>query len=127
MENKYGFVIDTDQYSGNFERELTAYMTGIVGECEVGKNFVEEDISDYFEELIMQVADDNGTFRPCEVYKNNKESSHPNSSVIIYFFEKPTLENITILKERALQFSRDFKIQGFRLVSFITTITESEI
>ena len=37
MQNeKYLFVIDTDSYSGNFEREMCAYCTGQIGDCEVG-------------------------------------------------------------------------------------------
>jgi hypothetical protein len=31
------FVVDTDTYAGNFEREMCAYITGQVGECEVGE------------------------------------------------------------------------------------------
>ena len=34
---RYGFVVDTESYAGNFERELVAYMTGEIGVCEVGK------------------------------------------------------------------------------------------
>ncbi|KKK83825.1 hypothetical protein LCGC14_2789530, partial [marine sediment metagenome] len=30
------FIIDTDSYAGNFEREMCAYITGRVGECGVG-------------------------------------------------------------------------------------------
>ena len=29
MEKYYGFVIDTNNYSGNFEREIAAYLTGV--------------------------------------------------------------------------------------------------
>lgn len=28
----YAFVIDTEQYAGNFEREIGAYCTGTIGE-----------------------------------------------------------------------------------------------
>lgn len=35
---KFTFVIDTEQYAGNFEREMTAYVTGHVGECGVGED-----------------------------------------------------------------------------------------
>ncbi len=28
----YVFIIDTDSYSGNFEREMAAYVAGAVGE-----------------------------------------------------------------------------------------------
>lgn len=37
FEEKLLFVIDTEQYAGDFERQMTAYLTGIVGECGVGK------------------------------------------------------------------------------------------
>jgi len=37
----YKFIIDTDQYAGNFEREMCAYLTGTVGECGVGDEFAE--------------------------------------------------------------------------------------
>jgi hypothetical protein len=35
------FIIDTEDYAGNFERHLCAYLTGQIGECEVG---VEEQV-----------------------------------------------------------------------------------
>lgn len=36
MSSKYILVADTNQYAGNFERELCAYITGQYGECSVG-------------------------------------------------------------------------------------------
>lgn len=30
------FVVDTEQYAGNFERGMCAFMTGMLGECGVG-------------------------------------------------------------------------------------------
>lgn len=35
------FIVDTGSYSGNFEREMVAYMTGCTGECEVGDDLAE--------------------------------------------------------------------------------------
>lgn len=32
----YIFCVDTEQYAGNFERKLCAYMTGAVADCGVG-------------------------------------------------------------------------------------------
>jgi hypothetical protein len=60
-----GFVIDTDSYAGNFERELCAYITGVVGDCGVGSRKIE------FDEIegVAQVADDNGCYRPCAIYE----------------------------------------------------------
>ncbi len=31
------FIVDTNKYSGNFERQMTAYVTGRIGECMVGE------------------------------------------------------------------------------------------
>ena len=31
------FIIDTNQYAGNFERAMCAYCTGMIGQCEVGE------------------------------------------------------------------------------------------
>ena len=36
-------IIDTDTYAGNFERELCAYVTGIVRDCEVGIEIAEKE------------------------------------------------------------------------------------
>ena len=69
----YIFVIDTDTYAGNFEREMTAYMSGQIGECEVGKErkdvFVEEVGDEHlFDNLITSRSDDHGCFRPCAIW-----------------------------------------------------------
>jgi hypothetical protein len=67
------FVIDTDEYAGNFEREMTAFITGCIGECEVGSELteeLEEDglSSDFFDCLITQEPDENGCHRPCKIW-----------------------------------------------------------
>ena len=38
-DDKLFFVIDTDKYSGNFERQLCAYMTGELDESDVGQEY----------------------------------------------------------------------------------------
>lgn len=43
----YIFIIDTDEYSGNFERDLCGYITGCVGDCEVGQEYADK----FFEEM----------------------------------------------------------------------------
>jgi hypothetical protein len=72
----YILVVDTNTYTGNFEREMTAYVTGIVGEC--GKGAAEADAfeDEVFDkhlaftvaELIMQVPDEHCRERPCSVW-----------------------------------------------------------
>ena len=46
-----GFIVDTDKYAGNFERQLCAVAMNAIGDCGVGSNFVdtwdEEDLSGY--------------------------------------------------------------------------------
>jgi len=39
---KCSIIVDTESYSGNFERELTAYCTGAVGDCGVGSDMSDE-------------------------------------------------------------------------------------
>ena len=65
------FVIDTTDYAGNFERELCAYITGCVGECEVGDDmaelFKEETKKEPFENLQWE-SDEHGCARPASIY-----------------------------------------------------------
>lgn len=69
------FVIDTDHYAGNFERQMCAYVTGQTGDCGVGAKQVmifEDEVGDpeKFEDLVGSEADDNGCFRPVKIYPN---------------------------------------------------------
>jgi hypothetical protein len=73
--DKYILCLDTDKYAGNFERDATAYSTGIIGECEVGDDQAElfkvagipQDIVDELEGKIIAVPDEHGCSRPCEI------------------------------------------------------------
>jgi hypothetical protein len=68
------FIIDTDKYSGNFERFMCGYITGQVGECGVGedeatkakKELGNEEI-DFFEYHTEHVEDE-GCHRPCSIW-----------------------------------------------------------
>lgn len=69
----YYFVIDTDKYAGNFEREMTAFITGCVGDCGVGANLTkkitEDGIApDFFDTLIGSEPDEHGCSRPCRIW-----------------------------------------------------------
>lgn len=66
----YKFVIDTDQYSGNFEREMTAYLTGCVGECGVGDEYAElfeKENVDHIDFSNVAFLNDDGCSRPCNI------------------------------------------------------------
>lgn len=70
------FVIDTETYAGNFERELCAYLTGRIGDCGVGQSSAtrfDEDLGetewpDLLEDLVGSESDDHGCSRPCKIY-----------------------------------------------------------
>jgi hypothetical protein len=140
-KNGWAFVIDTDSYAGNFEREMTAYLTGIIGECEVGEELVEREIKKKFEQYVQSVPDEHGCYRPTSCWKSPNSKSY--NSVAIFFYNKPTQEQIDFLKERVKNFDEvyktrgrmakfnknkpEIKILGFRLIEFKSQTKESEI
>ncbi len=102
-------VIDTDQYAGNFEREMTAYVTGILGECGVGNKYsrlAEEEFNDAErgeepnpelvqyadwcqDHIVMNSEGDNSRCnRPCTIWTSRGASCQYNS-VGIYADEIP--------------------------------------
>lgn len=73
------FAIDTTEYSGNFEREMCAFVTGQIGDCEVGRKLAAEArfqlsapeldrVFQWIEEHIVQESDDNGCCRPVSIW-----------------------------------------------------------
>lgn len=153
MSEKIIFVVHTDSYSGNFERQLCAYVTGIVGDCDVGSGLADEfleelgeDNFDIFEALIEQTADENGVCRPCSIYPtpgrlNNGNGKHHDAaegetgwpayeSVAIYLSELPSQEIIDMMKARTLEYAKNhhkpdvLTIKGFELVREMTTVTK---
>jgi hypothetical protein len=163
--NKYGIVIHTDSYAGNFEREMTASITGIAGDCGVGDEFEREDAD--FVALITQEPDESGTHRPCVIYHNPNyynngmgghfkegeeekayehykaailkyREQHPTSSltlhptlhkhyaynsVLIHTNRELTIDEATLVLERARSYSTTIKIEGVQNYSQLTTET----
>lgn len=96
-EGNFGLIIKTNAYAGNFEREMTAYLTGCTGdEDDTGHDFVEELPISF--DNVENVPDENGTYRPVSLDKNA-------NNLIIWFETKPTQEQINFIKERAPKFS----------------------
>jgi len=93
----YKILIKTDSYAGNFERQLCAHLTGHIGECEVGKEYVNEKIYEEFEDCIEQKPDENGHFRPVDLGKNSND-------IVIFFYKQPTRKQIDIIRERIKTF-----------------------
>ena len=73
------FVIDTENYAGNFERQMCAYITGETGDCGVGREEADlfqederegkdEDYEPFDLDLVGSEPDDHGCFRPVKIY-----------------------------------------------------------
>lgn len=121
------FVIDTNYYAGNFERESCAYITGIIGECEVGDDYAKEYTESVdFEKITEQVADEHGCCRPVSIYPS---FSGEYNSIAIFFTELPEDNIISLLKRRALEISKklDYEILGFRWIELKIVTKEREI
>ena len=121
----YRVLVKTNCYAGNFEREMCAFMTGCIGECEVGEEFVDEGVREKFKGFIERKADDNGCFRPVEVGEDSND-------FVIFFREEPSSEQIELMAERAKLFENtrpykyldeDFKFLGIEVLQ-ITTVTK---
>lgn len=132
---RFVFIIDTNDYAGNFARQMTAYLTGEIGECEVGDGMAklfEEEVGkgEYgFYESVTQQPDEHGCFRPTSPMMTPGTDEH--NSVGIFFNEKPSGEAIELMIKRAKKFARKrpdsmeglfddkpFKIRSFRLVRY---------
>lgn len=115
MKQEYGLIIKTDKYTGNFEREMCAYMTGHIGDCEVGNEEAGQFLEKHAQELsgVIKKPDEHGCFRPVEVF-----SYH---SLIIYF-DYPIHENadtLNLLKSRANDYAdkRGILVKEFKVKS----------
>jgi hypothetical protein len=60
-------IVDTNKYSGNFEREMCAFATAQIGECYVGDNEVdaEHPYASWWETNIIEAGD--GCWRPVAI------------------------------------------------------------
>ena len=153
-DNKWIFVIDCDKYSGNYEREMCAFITGQTGECEVGDNEqveFEDDVTDglipdsivkEIEEKIMQVSDDHGTFRPCTIYETpgrgndgmgvhfdvdpetDSKPVYPAYESVAIFFNEKPSPDLIKLMKKRALEFSDAKAKSFRLIEEVTVRTE---
>jgi hypothetical protein len=125
----YIFVAHTNMYSGNFERDMCAFATGLIGECGVGDDYAEQfqeecgmDVYDKFQEMQVSLADEHGCHRPCTIWptpgrKNDGMGKHSNGnagfpayeSVAIFFDQQPKPELIDFMKGRILRFADEYK------------------
>lgn len=139
----FTFIVDTDKYSGNFEREMCAFVTGQVGECGVGDEYADsfeeefgEDFTYKVGDMMEGVPDDHGCFRPVGI--STAPDSDECASVEIYFGDKPDSEIVKMMKERAVFFGKtargrvtdelyDITVLGFRLTETTTETVEHKM
>lgn len=89
----YVLVFDTEQYSGSFERELVAYVTGCSGECGVGAEEAAQALEDlpprvveWLDDHVLHLPDEHGCCRPASVWPtpgwfNDGHGNHHRDSV----------------------------------------------
>lgn len=82
------FIIHTNSYAGNFERDMCAYITGQIGECGRGDKYIDPNIKEIYDPYIIQVDDDEGCKRPVTIYtspyyKNNGLGYHFDSTDVV--------------------------------------------
>lgn len=123
----YVFVIDTNLYSGNFERQMVAYICGAVGQCEVGKkesdiffNQVDPHVAHILRDNTNQQPDDHGCFRPASIWTTPRRYGTSEGafdgdpvenrgypvyeSVAVFFTDLPTNQQSQLIKDRAYDF-----------------------
>ena len=83
----FAFIVVTDQYAGNFERQLCAYMTGCVGDCLVGQECAETHARDGLSpsQNVQNVPDEHGCARPASIWSEDETRG----SVAIWLNEEP--------------------------------------
>ena len=107
METEYVLRIETDKYVGNFEYEMWAYISGVVGDgecgCEMAEVFrndnIDEDIAEWFEDETGSIQDEHGAYRPVQMY------GPPDfRSIEVHFNILPSNEILDFIYERACNF-----------------------
>lgn len=139
----YKFIIDTDQYSGNFERQMCAYITTLVGDCGVGEDIADEALEAASEEdhrmfkrldwLVVSEPDEHGCSRPCSIwatpeYGNNGNGVHARltvenahkfkypayQSVAIHLASEPEVDMLRFMSDRAVAYANKYGASPFR-------------
>ena len=138
--SSYVFIIATDSYTGNFEREMCAFSTGAVGECGVGQE--QADLfraelmpnADEYDPTLFEVndcinlyePDDHGCGRPTSIWEDSKGNYN---ALAIFFNEKPTPVMIDLMKDRSAVYAgkNKIKILGYSMIKREVVVTDVAI
>jgi hypothetical protein len=112
METYYTCRIDTTQYSGNFERQMVAFISGMVGDCDVGAECLEAaeaalpvETAKWLVYNVMFTADGHGCHRPAEAVSTPGGSGC--QSVQMRFGIEPPQFIQDFLRDRAQRFPQE--------------------
>ena len=99
----YSVIIETNEYAGNFECDVCAFITGIAlfgnGSALIQSEFDYSLFSD--DNDVIVTADDECNLTPVGIFSEN------NNSVQIYFNDIPTKEIFELIKIRANIFFKE--------------------
>ena len=136
----YLFIIKTDSYAGNFEREMSGYCSGSVSDDDENHG---EDLAIKFHRQFPEEAEriddiiegkgENPTMY-CGIWQNEDKQYN---NVAIYFGEIPDDDLLDLMKQRAIEYSENrkdccdrpdtFKVLGFSLIKETTTTIYEEL
>lgn len=137
-EKKYEFIVDTDSYSGNFERDLLLYVCGAGTEYSMleleklaAKELTEKQLV-WFEDNLRYDGEYDDA---CEVrHPQNNYQLKPNS-VAILLSKKPTKNILELMVARSKKFCEEGMAKwepkpnfiSARLIEITQTIIETEL
>ena len=123
----YILCLDTTKYAGNFEREMTAYATGSVGDCGVGDEesdrFFEEtkgldqDLIEDLRDAVISRGDDRGCSRPCAIQPGPANNYHTIGIFLGRPLENDALKLVIKRSEEYLTATKHASLTGVRLVT----------
>ena len=133
VDAPYILLVHTDKYSGGFERQMCAYMTGFTGDCGVGEEeaerFQEDMINkgldpDMFDGYLDFQSDDRGCHRPASIW--DADGSGDYNAVAIFFEQLPDADQTVLLRDRAYAYAAENKITVNELSMIGRTVTVTD-
>lgn len=118
---EWTFIVDTDSYAGNFERELNAYMTGMWDGETHGEDQAEDfdkcydgfiGESPFSNDMVERTCDTCPEWPQYQGLEYSFDSKQQYNSVGIFFRNEPTAKQIVLMKHRAYRFAKEGKVHG---------------